>query len=246
MDVFLNNLLTCSLPEAGTARYGFLLNPQGRITAEMFVWCYDQEHFLLDCPESDVETLCTELLQRNFDPALKITLPDSLSIETSQNKPDDHEGWSILDPRIAEMGWRSILENTPPRIDQDYTKRRLRLGLPEGAADLPRGEALPLEYGLESAIDFTKGCFMGQEVCTRMHRMGKSKFSVRAFECKNDVPAGAVFSNNAHPKVGTVISSYGQKGFTRLHYQNTKKTHSFGILRTWSKFSSLLIRLSAI
>ena len=115
------------------------------------------------------------------------------------------------------MGWRSILENTPAKIDKDYTKRRLKLGLAEGAADLPRGEALPLEYGLETAINFTKGCFMGQEVCTRMHRMGKSKFSVRVFECKNDVPAGAVFSNRKHPKTATVISSYGKCGFARLH-----------------------------
>ena len=124
---FLNGLLTCTLPEAGAVRYGFLLNPKGRVISEMFVWCYDQEHFLLDCPKSDTEILCAELLQRNFDPALKITVPNTLSVETSPTKPANDAGWSVLDPRHSAMGWRSILENTVPNADQNYTERRLAL-----------------------------------------------------------------------------------------------------------------------
>lgn len=217
MDVFLNDLLSCTLPESGALRYGFLLNSGGRVMSDLFLWCHDQAHFLLDCPKEDTESLCQELMQRNFDAGLKLTLPKSLNVETSAAQPEYERGWSAQDPRHPEMGWRTILEHTAPIIDTGYTARRLGLGIPEGAEDLPRAEALPLEYGLEDAIDFTKGCFMGQEVCTRMHRMGTGKFSVRAFHSDAEVSKGTVLGNATHPKVGTVISSYGKTGFVRLH-----------------------------
>ena len=217
IDQFLNGLLTCALPQAGAMHYGLLLNPKGRILSDLFVWCYDQDHILLDCPKSDTEVLCRELMQRNFDPNLKMTLPESLSIQTTLSKPDDDTAWSVQDARNPAMGWRSVLEETPPAEDTDYTARRLALGIPEGPEDLPRGEALPLEYGLEAAIDFTKGCFMGQEVCTRMHRMGGGKFAVRVFHSDAHVSAGAVLGNATHPKVGTIISSYGNVGFARVY-----------------------------
>ena len=45
---------------------------------------------------------------------------------------------------------------------------------PQGAMEMPPGSVFPLEYGFADmqAIDFQKGCFVGQEVTSRTHRKG--------------------------------------------------------------------------
>lgn len=51
-----------------------------------------------------------------------------------------------------------------------YDRHRLALGVPDGTRDLPVEKALPMESGFDAlnAIDWQKGCYMGQELTARM------------------------------------------------------------------------------
>ncbi|SCZ92120.1 BZ3501_MvSof-1269-A2-R1_Chr2-1g04256 [Microbotryum saponariae] len=108
---------------------------------------------------------------------------------------------ALRDPRDSSMGWRWVAEqgNTdqvpPPKLFQQVTPpyhhlHRLLLGIPEGQADLA---SLPLEGNLDflGAIDFKKGCYVGQELTARTHHRGvvrKRQVPVRLFREGEDVP----------------------------------------------------------
>ncbi|NQY82201.1 MAG: hypothetical protein HRT36_04070 [Alphaproteobacteria bacterium] len=216
---FLDGLISCALPETGAMHYGFLLNAQGRIVHDFFIAAYDAEHYLIDCAANETQSLAQELVAQCLDSAVKITRPQSLSVQTSVDEPKIENGWSIPDPRHVAMGWRCILEGEIPQHDPSYTHRRLVLGLPEGHKDLPRNKALPLEYGLENlaTIDFGKGCFLGQEVCTRMHRRQTSKFTVLALNASKALNAGDILSTDDHENTGQILSTYGHTVFARIY-----------------------------
>lgn len=100
----------------------------------------------------------------------------------------------IADPRAPGLGWRMVRSGdaaaavaaggvgigdeliAPPRIEHEdvYRARRYLLGVPEGQGELLRETALPLEGNLDAmgAIDFRKGCYVGQELTIRTKHRG--------------------------------------------------------------------------
>ncbi|XP_026660892.2 putative transferase At4g12130, mitochondrial isoform X2 [Phoenix dactylifera] len=93
-------------------------------------------------------------------------------------------GWQwFKDPRLACLGFRGIFASniTPPLVESDketdeqnYLLWRLERGVAEGSTEIPKGEAIPLEYNLArlNAISFDKGCYVGQELVARTHHRG--------------------------------------------------------------------------
>jgi hypothetical protein len=84
----------------------------------------------------------------------------------------------IKDPRHEGLGWRVYKEganhSTPLSPLQVYDERRIQLRIPDGSRDMPIEKAVILEYGLDElgAIDWQKGCYMGQELMARTHYRG--------------------------------------------------------------------------
>ncbi|KAL8661868.1 MAG: hypothetical protein Q9202_005226 [Teloschistes flavicans] len=114
--------------------------------------------------------------------------PDTAPHPASTNsKPGSAKPPQILeypDPRLPSLGHRLIsLTGEPPPPDylpgpkvspETYDIRRILHGIPQGAQEILPGEALPLESNLDytSAIDFRKGCYIGQELTIRTHHTG--------------------------------------------------------------------------
>nr|DAD27397.1 TPA_asm: hypothetical protein HUJ06_028865 [Nelumbo nucifera] len=96
----------------------------------------------------------------------------------------DNLGWQwFKDPRLECLGFRGIFpSNTiPPLIESDkecdeqqYLLWRVEKGVAEGSTEIPKGNAIPLEYNLAglNAISFDKGCYVGQESVARTHHCG--------------------------------------------------------------------------
>ncbi|ESR53648.1 putative transferase [Citrus sinensis] len=93
-------------------------------------------------------------------------------------------GWQwFKDPRLDCLGFRGIFKSSgiPPLVEADketdemnYLLCRLEQGVAEGSTEIPKGEAMPLEYNLAglNAISFDKGCYVGQELIARTHHRG--------------------------------------------------------------------------
>ena len=226
---FFNDQLSVTLPAPAQARFGLMLNSQGRIISDGLVLCYDAQHYLWCVDPTRLTTTTAALAAKlGADHAqVSISVADTLYSGTAITPLEG--AWNILDPRDHRLGYR-VISQTPIAPDMEYLDRRLALGLPE-TADLPAAKALPAEYGLDQlAIDFTKGCFIGQEVCARLKHQGKRKFTVIPvnFTKKNMIlqPGQELFLANA--PVAQVISVYDfSLAFIRLKIENISHIEQF-------------------
>ena len=106
-------------------------------------------------------------------------------------------GVAYADPRLAELGVRFVLSRGQgfaalesagfTRVEEaQYDSHRLALGVPDGSRDLPIEKALLLESGYDelNAIDWQKGCYMGQELTarTKYRALVKKRLLPVAFE----------------------------------------------------------------
>ncbi|EFJ15747.1 hypothetical protein SELMODRAFT_118206 [Selaginella moellendorffii] len=159
------------------------------------------------------------------------------------------QGWRWhKDPRTGCLGFRGIfpVESTPPLIDADqevdeqyYLLWRLEQGIPEGPAEIRGGEAIPLEYNLEglNAIDFDKGCYVGQELVARTHHRGVIRKRVMPVifldkdgeEISEAVSHGAeIVDAESSKKMGTVTTALGSRGFALVRLEAVSKRLSIG------------------
>jgi folate-binding protein YgfZ len=92
------------------------------------------------------------------------------------------------DPRLPELGLRCIL---PPELVEDaaeelgaslvdaagYEAHRIALGVPRGGSDFTYGETFPHEADMDQfgGVDFTKGCYVGQEIVSRVEHRGTAR-----------------------------------------------------------------------
>ncbi len=106
---------------------------------------------------------------------------------------------SLVD-RLRELG---AVEVSPEALE----RWRILRGRPRFPVDLGE-DSVPAEAGLEDAIDFTKGCFLGQEAVAKIRRLGHPARVVLALRAPNPVEVGAPILAGAD-EVGRVTSATG-------------------------------------
>src|SRR5208337_3669916 len=105
-------------------------------------------------------------------------------------------GVFYADPRVAALGHRAIL----PRAKAvavgeasvgEYEALRISLGVPKGGVDFAYGEAFPHDAGMDllHGLDFEKGCYVGQEVVSRMKHRGQARKRVVRVRLTGEAPA---------------------------------------------------------
>jgi folate-binding protein YgfZ len=182
---FLQGLLTNDVTHLGSdqAVHAALLSPQGKILFEMFVINADDALFM----ESS-RALLPDLLKRLSLYKLRadVAFTDlSTAVEVAAIWGGTVASDDVLvydDPRLPGLGQRAIVPvggfeslgalanlETP----EDYHAHRILLGVPEAGRDYALGDTFPHEADMDelAGVDFRKGCFVGQEVVSRMqHR----------------------------------------------------------------------------
>ncbi|KAL3647271.1 hypothetical protein CASFOL_008239 [Castilleja foliolosa] len=155
---------------------------------------------------------------------------DLAGVSASQGS---EQGWHwSKDPRLACLGYRGIFptNETPPLVeagketdDGNFLLWRLENGVAEGSAEIPKGEAMPLEYNLAglNAISFDKGCYIGQELIARTHHRGVIRKRLIPLRFLDDSgkeveqkvsPGSEVIDTASQKKAGTVTTALGSRG----------------------------------
>ena len=162
------------LEAGGGAIYTLLLTPQGRLRADFFA-VRQGDGLWLDVPTEQAKDLIAALRQyRLRSDATFSVVPDVrvvLGGVAEAGLP------AFVDPRAAPLGQRVWQQGLALEDDGQYAARRIALGLVEPALDC-EPNALPLDYGLQNAISFSKGCYLGQELTARTQNRGLAKHEV--------------------------------------------------------------------
>ncbi|MFO1126082.1 MAG: folate-binding protein [Methylocystis sp.] len=196
---FLQNLVTNDVAslKPGEARFAALLTPQGKILFDFLVFAAGADRYLLDCPlalAADLEKrlniykLRSKVIVKNRSDELEaIAFPDLCEA------PKVEAAAIALDPR-GPLGFRAIAERgaIPTREERkDYDARRIHAGVPLGGVDFAYGATFPHEANMDllAGIDFNKGCYVGQEVVSRMKHRGLVRKRVAKYHAQGGAPA---------------------------------------------------------
>jgi folate-binding protein YgfZ len=187
---FLDGLVTCDLdrvtPQA--ARFGALLTPQGKILFDFLVFQAPEEiggGYYLDTLKVFAPDLVKRLGFYKLRAKVAIeNLSEAMAVVTGWNeqKPDDEVGLVAEDPRLPDLGWRAIIAaqdaaEFSKAPAEAYHIHRISLGVPEGGRDFLFGDVFPHEALMDQlhGVDFDKGCYVGQEVVSRMQHRGTAR-----------------------------------------------------------------------
>ena len=193
----------------GDAAHAALLTPQGKVQSAFFAWATG-EGLLLDVAADDLTPLTQRLGLYKLRAAVQI---EDASGELAAFAGDEGPPHARSDPRLAGMGLRWLAGLADQGDPAPYHARRIALGLPEFGADYGPGEAFPMDVNLDAlgAVDYKKGCFVGQEVASRMYRRGEVR--KRSWRVRGEAPLDVGASVTAgQSTIGTVTSADGTDG----------------------------------
>ena len=139
------------------------------------------------------------------------------------------------DPRNPGLGWRLYSREPVPAPDPEAVWRahRIALGIPEGGEDFVYGDAFPHEANLDilHGVDFKKGCYVGQEVVSRVHHRGSNRKRVMRVRFPGEAQAGTpVVAGEA--ALGSLGSSIVGEGLAMLRIDRLADARSAGIAPT--------------
>jgi folate-binding protein YgfZ len=244
---FLNGLITTdtALLRPGLGRFGALLTPQGKITADFLITEAPSGHgggFLIDCPKALAQSLTDKLTFYRLRAKVGIeNLSDGLGVLAvwdgdAASRPD----LSFADPRHPSLGFRILV---PQELAQKatgligaqmveasaYEAHRIALGVPRGGLDFIYGDAFPHETNMDRlhGVDFEKGCYVGQEVVSRMQHRGTARTrTVRVLLEDAPEPGTAVLAGDK--SVGTMGSAADHHGLALIRVDRASEALEAG------------------
>src|SRR5208282_1340238 len=127
-------------------------------------------------------------------------------------------GTVFPDPRLPALGFRGAVEEAKaaslPASASGYEGVRIAAAVPEGGKDYAYGDAFPHEacFDLLHGVSFKKGCFVGQEVVSRMQHRGTARTPVLAVSAEAPLPAGGadiLADGFAVGRLGSISGTHG-------------------------------------
>jgi tRNA-modifying protein YgfZ len=246
---FLQGIVTNDIEKvsANCAIYAAILTPQGKYLHDFFVTKFG-DSFLLDCPTNQLDELTKRLKMYRLRAKVDIEdRSDDFAIFaiTGPNTPnfvgltgiagaatDYGNGIAFVDPRLIELGLRTI-QPTASAIEfmknadmsagnlETYKASQFSLGVPDGENSEFLKQSFPLEIGFDelNAISFDKGCYVGQEVTTRMkiRKLVKKRLVPVTFDGKAPAPGSAI--QNQDKAAGQIFAANDQIGLAMIRLE---------------------------
>jgi folate-binding protein YgfZ len=219
---FLQNILTndVQLIETSGIVYSLLLNPQGRFLYDMFVVSLEDNGVYLDHDARFTQELISKLNFYKVGAEVDVldVSQEYVVMFLDQSPPLKVEDMGVFcDPRHTNLGFRAYLKKEDMQrfltaVDMSeskgiYLDRIYELCVSEPHRDMVQDRSIPLEYGLDNynAISFSKGCYIGQELISRVKHTGVIRKGLYQFRSAIDMSylsAGAeVITDTGHSAV---------------------------------------------
>jgi tRNA-modifying protein YgfZ len=233
---FLNGLLTADIGRVTPhdAQFAALLTPQAKIIVDMIVAEAPGEDgggFFLDVPKALAKS-CVDRLSF-YKLRAKVIVEDLSEVlgvmAAWEGEAATEYGLCYRDPRLAVLGHRIIL---PPHLAAEaardlgamqmpaaaFEAHRIAFGIPRGGLDFIYGDAFPHEVDMDqlNGVDFDKGCFVGQEVVSRMEHRGNVRTRIVPVAYDGFAPDAGAAVTAGEKQIGTFGSSADGRALAML------------------------------
>ncbi|MCP5082623.1 MAG: folate-binding protein YgfZ [Alphaproteobacteria bacterium] len=233
-STFLDGLITANVEDvdAGTPSYGALLTPQGKILFDFFI-LRDEERYLVDCSAQQKADLIKRLTFYKLRAKVDIAdCSEELGVAASWGGAE-LPGHAYADPRSAGAGQRTVasladLGALDDACEEAYEAHRISLGLADSDQDIGSGELFPHEANFDqvNGVHFTKGCYVGQEVVSRMrHKAKVRKRIVIAHGEKGTLASGSEITTDGKVS-GTVLSTLNNNGLALIRLDRLEDAYA--------------------
>jgi len=203
--------------------YAALLAPQGKTLFDFLL--HEQNGVvLIDCADASAAALLKRLSMYRLRAKVELAQRTDLSV-LWDNAP--FEGASA-DPRLAALGWRKIAAGAGLADGRDkYLDHRLSFGVPEGG-DFGSDKMFALDAGLDElhGVSFDKGCYVGQELTSRMkHRSTARRRLLPIAAAQGELPSASTDVRSGDASLGEITSTYGAHGFASIRLDRLGEAH---------------------
>ena len=255
---FLQGLITNDINKcnSNTPIYSCFLSPQGKFIADFFV-ADREKNYLIEIHKKFMSGFLDKLkiyklrsritINGNEDFASLVILKNSNLLQSNNDITN------FIDPRNNKLGRKVYIKldkindfknkfNLQEVKFETYRELLIRNLIPFPPDDLIINKSLILENNFEkiNAIDWDKGCYVGQEITARMKYRALLKKSIRAVEIiSGNVNPGNKILNNQNA-IGEIISCFNNLAIAMLKIDDAKDAFKNNkILNT--EFASLKI-----
>lgn len=226
---FLQGLITNDVNKASSRDliYSCMLNSKGRFLYDFFIF-ESEDKLLLDCDISRRDDIIKKLNFYKLRSKVEIKKYDELEVFAVFDDENFNADFSFFDPRNKNLGKRLYASKSSvasfKQDESEYHLRRIKLKIPQGEEDLFFEKSIILEYGFDdlNAIDYAKGCYVGQELTARTHYLGEIRKKIFYIKIENpiDVKKGDEISCGKD-FVGIILST--------LNHENT--LHALALIK---------------
>ena len=249
---FLNGLVTSdvTLVRPGLGRFGALLTPQGKIIIDFLITEAPAGHgggFLLDVPRALAQGFADKL--KFYKLRAKVTvenLTESMGVlAVWDGEPATKPDLAFADPRHEALGWRILVpEDLKQKVadligadlvdSEAYEVHRIATGVPRGGLDFMYSDAFPHETNMDRlhGVDFDKGCYVGQEVVSRMQHRGTARTRIVRVMVDGPSPEPGAVLLAGDKAVGTMGSTSGASGLALIRIDRAADALDAGITLT--------------
>ncbi len=248
-------------------RFAALLTPQGKIIVDFIVAeapAADGGGFFLDCPRALAGALVEKL---NFYKLRAKVMAEDLSavlgVMAVWGRQGGYDyGLCYADPRLPKLGLRVML---PPHLAAEaaadlgatladaeaYEAHRIALGVPRGGMDFIYGDTFPHEADMDqlAGVDFGKGCYVGQEVVSRVEHRSSARSRIVRVAYDEFAPGAGLPVMAGEKEIGTLGSTAKGHGLAMIRLDRLADAQAAGLSLTcgnvpirvlkpdWAKFA---------
>ncbi|CAI2935553.1 CAF17-like 4Fe-4S cluster assembly/insertion protein YgfZ [Aminobacter niigataensis] len=226
---FLQNILTLDLDALGdrAARPGALLAPQGKIMFDFLVSRSGENALRLECRADIADDFVRRLtlyrlrakaeISKQDQPDIAVSWQDDSAASQSDSTVRDSR---FLSPVFRHYGAAPVADAS----EADWHAFRIANGVAESGPDYALSDAFPHDVLLDlmGGVGFKKGCFIGQEVVSRMQHRGTARRRVLLVSAASDLPAPGTDLVSGGKLIGTLGSVSGTTGIAIARIDRVK------------------------
>ncbi|MCU0832145.1 MAG: folate-binding protein [Rhizobiaceae bacterium] len=210
---WLQNLITADIEAQPTesALGAALLTPQGKILFDFLVLKDETAALAIDVRRDQAASLAQRLTFYKLRAKVMIGAPQDVTVGIATS---GH--WRDL--RFGEPVWRSLPDATQSTKRAPYDALRIAHGVAESGTDYALGDAFPHDVNLDQTggVGFRKGCYVGQEVVSRMQHRGTARRRIVRVEAAADMPPAFTPVLAGDREIGTLGTVQGREGLAML------------------------------